>query len=135
MNKPKLRTYVKVKDFDSPACLVKIGMSRCQRSLTAQLLCGILPLELEVGRYLGTDKRFRYCKVCGTKEVEDEIHFIFDCTRLREARKGIANILSVQDRRRHKRTRLGMLLSPKYIKTFAIELEKLYTARQGALYK
>ena len=135
MNKPKLRTYVKVKDFDNPACLVKIGMSRCQRSLIAQLLCGILPLKLEVGRYLGTDKRFRYCKVCGTKKVEDEIHFIFDCRRLKEECKGISELLSPHDRRRNKRARLCMLLSPNYIKRFAMELEKLYAARQKILYK
>ena len=43
-NKPKLCTFVKVKDFDNPTCLVKSNLSRCQRSLIAQLLCGILPL-------------------------------------------------------------------------------------------
>ena len=47
--KSKLRTYVQVKDFDSPTYLVKTGMLRYQRSLMARLLCGILPLELEVG--------------------------------------------------------------------------------------
>ena len=38
MNKPKLWMYVKTKDFDSQACLGKIGMLCCHRSLTAQLL-------------------------------------------------------------------------------------------------
>ena len=136
-NKPKLRTYVKVKDFDSPICLVKTGMSHCQRSLTAQLLCDILPLELEVSRYLGTNKRCRYCKVCGTRRVEYEVHFLFDCPcpHLRETRKGITDILPVRDRKRNKNVCLHMLLSPMNIKKFSIELKRMYIARQKWLYK
>ena len=50
--KPKLRTYVQVKDFDNLTCLVKSNMSRCKMSITAQFLCGILPCELAIGRFL-----------------------------------------------------------------------------------
>ncbi len=132
--KPKLRTYVKIKDFGDPTCLVKTSLSRCQRSLTTQLMCGILPLELEVGRYLGVDKRFRYCKVCRLRKVEDELHFLFDCPMLRHERRNMLNILDPRDRRKAKRTRLRLLLSPAYIKQFAHELEKLYLARQKVLY-
>ena len=41
--------------------------------LVAKLLCGILLLELETGRYQGVDKKNRVCRVCGTGAVEDEI--------------------------------------------------------------
>ena len=72
--KPKLCTYVKIKDFDNPTCLAKSAMSRCQRSLVAQMLCGILPLEVETVRYQGILREHRYCRVCVTGAVEDEVH-------------------------------------------------------------
>ena len=46
----------------------------------AQLRAGILPLHLETGRYVNTPVHERICLCCNQEAVEDEFHFIFDCT-------------------------------------------------------
>ena len=48
-------------------------------SLLAQLRIGILPLNIEVGRYYGIDLENRVCTLCHQNEVEDEIHFMMLC--------------------------------------------------------
>ncbi len=73
---PKLDTYKVAKDFTESATLVRANLPRNERSLVARLLCGILPLEIETGRYKDKDKKKnerkeRYCKVCGSQLVED----------------------------------------------------------------
>ena len=71
--------------------VVRAWLPRGQRSILGRLLCGILPLEVEIGRFAGKGKKKkereeRYCKVCNSKEVEDEIHFMFACPSLDVAR-------------------------------------------------
>ena len=72
---PKLRTYIKVKDIYEPEIYIIKSMSRRRHSLMSKLRTGILPLEIEVGRYLPiydkTSKRNRkresherICKLC-----------------------------------------------------------------------
>ena len=53
-------------------------MSRYHRSTFAKFRCGILPLNLEVGRYRGIKAEDRICPVC-KNGVETEIHFLFEC--------------------------------------------------------
>ena len=45
---PKLRTYVQIRDFMDIGILVQANLPRGQRSTMAKMLCGILPLEIEV---------------------------------------------------------------------------------------
>ncbi len=40
----------------------------------AQYLCGILPLEIETGRWQNKPVEERICKVCESGEVENEFH-------------------------------------------------------------
>ncbi len=49
---PKLRTYIKFKKFFEVEPNVLSFMSRQHRSYLAQLRNGILPLQLEVGRWI-----------------------------------------------------------------------------------
>jgi hypothetical protein len=37
-------------------------------------------LEIETGRYRNVPAADRKCKLCASDSVEDEIHFIFDCS-------------------------------------------------------
>ena len=53
----------------------------------SNLRLGTLDLELEKGRYTGTPREERFCKICKTHEVEDESHFIFRCPTLEPTRK------------------------------------------------
>ncbi len=77
-SKPKLRTYKKFKSKLVPEDYVLRLMSRFHRSTFAKLRCGILPLNIEVGRYRGIKVEDRICSLC-KNGVEDEIHFLFEC--------------------------------------------------------
>jgi hypothetical protein len=72
----KLRTYIQFKtDFEKESYL-NLNLKRNERSLLAQLRCGILPLRIETGRYVGEAPEQRLCKLCITASVEDEMHFV-----------------------------------------------------------
>ena len=88
---PKLRTYTMFKDiiFEPETYIVKC-MSRRRRSLMSQFRTGILPMELETGRYVPIfDKTLkknrkrtaneRQCKLCRLNDIENENRFM--CVR------------------------------------------------------
>ena len=85
INKPKLRTFVLFKEHFETEDYVKINCSKYKRSLLAQLRIGILPLEIETGRYYRINPENRICKLC-KKYVEDEFHFICVCENLQSVR-------------------------------------------------
>jgi len=77
--KPKLRTYAKFKkDFGTEEYLTGF-MSRQQRSLLAKFRGGILPLQVETGRWQNVAWGDRICKLCNQNSVEDEFHFLCTC--------------------------------------------------------
>ncbi len=49
-------------------------MNRKHRSYLAQYWCGILPLEIETGRWQNKPVEEKICKVCESGEVENEFH-------------------------------------------------------------
>ncbi len=77
-SKPKLRTYKTFKFKLVPEDYVLRLMSRFHRSTFAKLRCGILPLNLEVGRYRGISVENRICPLC-KNGIETELHFLFEC--------------------------------------------------------
>ena len=78
-SKPKLRTYKCFKSRVETEDYVKCFMSRAKRSLFAQIRFGILPLEIETGRYYRKAENERLCKLCNMRVVENEIHFVMLC--------------------------------------------------------
>ena len=48
------------------------------RSLIAQFRCGILPLEIEIGRYRNIPVENRTCSFC-INQIEDEFHVLCQC--------------------------------------------------------
>ena len=88
--KPKLRTYITFKNNFETAQYILMYMNRQQRSLLAQLRCGILPLHIETGRFKTVrddnhncfrriNKSERLCHICKSGDIEDETHFICVC--------------------------------------------------------
>ena len=45
----------------------------------AQFRCGILPLRLETGRFVGEPEYQRICKMCDSGQVENELYFLLEC--------------------------------------------------------
>ncbi len=76
---PKLRAYVTFnKHFEVEPYILSF-MSRKRRSYPAQFRSGILPLQVEVGRWANKNLEERLCLVCNEGLVEDVQHFIFHC--------------------------------------------------------
>ncbi len=78
LSKPKLRTYRLFKTDLVPEPYVDCCLSRMKRSIFARFRCGILPLQLELGRFRGQSVAERICQLC-RNDVEMEIHFLFEC--------------------------------------------------------
>ena len=63
---PKLRTYKLFKTEFKLEDYVHMDLSLSQRSVLAQIRCGILPLRIETGRFEGKAEAERLCKFCDT---------------------------------------------------------------------
>ena len=88
-NKVKLRTFIKIKDFEVLSPHIGKPLSFIERKTLSQLRLGILPLRLETARFLRPilPEEERVC-YCNSGEVESELHFLFTCPKyvvLREA--------------------------------------------------
>ena len=86
----KLRYYNLYKYDKSSEDYLHLDLTKYQRSVFAQFRFGILPLEIEVGRYRDTPLHERTCQVCGLA-VEDEIHFLLTCDKYSEPRQKLLN--------------------------------------------
>ena len=84
--KSKLCSYINFKDRDNPTTLVCSNLKRYNHSLLAKLMCGILPLEVEAGRYMNVKKELHFCTVCRTMKVKHEYHSLFSCTAFQPER-------------------------------------------------
>ena len=94
-NVPKLRTYVTIKEKFELEEYIKVGLSRKQRSVLAQLRLGILPLHIETGRFVNTKINDRLCLICQNREIEDERHFVLHCAKYENIRqKWLGNIIA-----------------------------------------
>ena len=73
------RTYKLFKDtFICERC-IQLNSWKNERSLLAQLRCGILPLRIETGRYIDEPVQSRTCLFCNCSEMETETHFVIVC--------------------------------------------------------
>ncbi|MCG8049515.1 MAG: reverse transcriptase family protein, partial [Candidatus Thiodiazotropha endolucinida] len=77
---PKLRTYITFKTSYETENYVKMNLQRNERSILAQFRCGVLPLRIETGRFVGEKPEERLCRLCNCNTPEDETHFLLDCT-------------------------------------------------------
>ena len=80
IKKPKLRTYRLFKNNVHTEEFVSNIRCRRERSLFSQFRHGILPLKIETGRFKNIQLQDRICEYCDLQEVEDETHFLCNCT-------------------------------------------------------
>ena len=73
--KPNITFKNTIKEEEYVSCI----KSRKARSLISQIRLGILPLEIEVGRFRGISPEARICQNCNMGVVENELHFICEC--------------------------------------------------------
>ena len=79
-NYPKLRTYITYKQEYFIEPYVIIVNNRGHRSALAQFRSGILPLSVETGRFTNIPLEYRLCIFCDSNHLEDETHFLFNCS-------------------------------------------------------
>ena len=83
LDKPKLRNYTQIKDFDHTESYLTIPMSFICRKYLALARLSNLPLRIETARYERPKVEVyqRICQIgCNTLAVEDEGHVIFFCS-------------------------------------------------------
>ena len=92
-SKPKLRTYRKFKNEIMIEKYVFID-NRKRRSLMTQIRLGILPLNIEMGRFRNQPVEERICQMCEYNLVEDEMHFILNCPAYEDNRTQLYNSIN-----------------------------------------
>ena len=83
LEKPKLRTYVQIKDFNFKENYLTIPMSFICRKHLALTRLSNLPIRIETARYERPriDTNMRLClSGCNRLAIEDESHVIFYCS-------------------------------------------------------
>ena len=76
--KPKLRSYKIIKENFEVNDYVIYNIGREQRTLMAKFRMGILPINIELGRFRQIPLEDRHCYKC-TNVIEDEVHFLIQC--------------------------------------------------------
>ena len=92
---PKLRSYVTFKTEFKTEKYLLLNLSRKERSLMAQLRYGILLLRIETCRYVGESPDERLCKLCDGPAIEDEKHFLLNCSFYNDIRNHFFNSMEL----------------------------------------
>ena len=92
MKFPKLRTYRLFKQTFQCEPYLLLNLPKNERFLLAQLRCGILPLRIEPGRYVGEKPEERQCTLCNSNCIEDETHFLLECPLYNEQKNNVHRV-------------------------------------------
>ena len=85
VGKVTLHRYMRIKTLLRQEPFLKnnrVGVGRLVR-----LRAGVERLQVVRGRFRGVERSKRCCLVCGSGEVEDELHFIEECEMLCDQRR------------------------------------------------
>jgi len=130
---PKLRTYRVFKTTFKCEDYVTMDLIKHERSILTQFRCGILPIRIETGRYVGEAPDQRLCVFCNRNAVEDERHLLFFCDMYNELRSQVfgdiidrLGSVSVEDK-------LTSLVT-NHVRKTARFLTKAYTIRRTRVY-
>ena len=80
IKKGKLRTFYNFKSLFQKEIYLDIIKDRNHQQALTKLRISAHKLEIESGRYTKKQVSDRLCKKCFQNEVEDEVHFICDCS-------------------------------------------------------
>jgi hypothetical protein len=89
-NTPKLNLYNVYKDNFCEESYLSINVPRRLRRFLAKFRTTSVALEIEMGRRYQTPREDRLCKLCShsnINRVEDEYHFLLECSAYMEARQ------------------------------------------------
>ena len=86
---PKLRTFMKFKDFSKESPHIYKPLSFKQRKEMSKLRLGLLNLRIETARSIrpSVPPEQRLCLLCNNGDIEDETHFLLSCGIYDQARQ------------------------------------------------
>jgi hypothetical protein len=91
----KLRTYCQFKKEFGTEVYCKIIMPPRHRAAFSKFRCGVAPLKIETGRYVGLAVNQRKCPFCDN--VESESHVLLECHLYSDLREILFNRASVYE--------------------------------------
>ena len=94
-DKVKLRTYNRFKKAHKVENYIQLNLNRADRSIFAQLRLGILPINIEAGRFRRLKVEESICPIC-LNGVEDECHFLFICPLYENIREDLTDVIKVE---------------------------------------
>ena len=112
---------------------VLMDIDKYERSLYTQLRLGILPLEIEIGRYKGIELNNRICQLCNLNKIESEIHFVTECTAYLDERRILYNKCNVKLNETCDKI-FEFLMSDINIKPMLLYIKNSYKKRQQCIY-
>ena len=131
-SKPKLRTYVLFKESFVTEQYVQRPLNRYRRSILAQFRCGILPLNLEMGRFRGLQENERICEMCSNNMIESEMHFLLECDAYIDIRNNM--LQQINDRDNLSNDYIVVILMQNFHKAVLSYLQEAWTRRQSKLF-
>ena len=134
--KPKLRLYKQIMCEKGPETYVKLNLTSGERSMVAQSRMGILPIRIETGRFTNMKINERVCQMCNSGLIEDETHFIFNCTLYDSSRKDFFRKIELKCENFKNMNDLEKLkiFNSQYVRQFAKYLTVIFQERRSHEY-
>ena len=130
--KKKLRLYNRLKQVPIVEPFILSFLPKYKKSLLTQIRSGILPLNIETGRYTNTPVDKRLCTLCNLRESETEEHFICRCLNYNKFRLTLYQTLNNQFMDLPDENKIIYLINEKW-KLFVIFLENAWRYRKECL--
>jgi hypothetical protein len=136
-NSRKLRTYRSFKqNLELEAYVISI-MNRGYRSVLARLRAGVLPLQIETGRWRSVPADERFCTFCNDDTIEDETHFVFVCKMYERERTDFFNTVESKISgftNKSNVEKFTILMTKPVVNLFARYVFQIFTKRQNLVY-
>jgi hypothetical protein len=129
LSKPKLRFYRIYKTVPTVENYVLLNLSSVERSYMAQLRLGILPIEVETGRFRSIPLENRICKLCNLDTIENEKHILFKCSLYNDIRNIWLGKLRLSvpdfDNMNYENQLLSLFINPRLTAKYIVKLIEL----------
>ena len=130
---PKCRFYRFIKPIHEPSEYLSIVVSQSHRIAMARLLVSSHSLHIESGRWTRpvTLRNERKCTSCN--KIEDEFHFLLECSRYHDIRKKLIPAYYWQSCSMYKFVKLIQCTDKKVIKGLAKFIHEAFKCRTSAV--
>ena len=129
-----MKAGVKVVLYYMIARQMRVRRGTTTTTTTTKLKMGVLPLQIELGRWKDVPLEYRVCRVCESNELEDEYHHVLFCDALVVTRTHLFGELEDVNYD-NKESLLKSIFKRENLKTAGRFIEAMYMERRELLYK